>query len=55
MADAVRQVDYFYVQVPHKAGEAAKALRTLKDAGVNLLATRSRAPKPDWPPSTSSI
>lgn len=38
MADAVRQIDYFYVQVPHRAGEAAKALRALKDAGVNLLA-----------------
>ena len=38
MADTIRQVDYFYVHVPHKAGEAAKALRGLKDAGVNLLA-----------------
>jgi hypothetical protein len=38
MADTVRQVDYFYVQVPHRVGEAAKALRALKDAGVNLLA-----------------
>ena len=38
MVDTIRQVDYFYVQVPHKAGEAAKALRVLKDAGVNLLA-----------------
>ncbi len=38
MADTVRQVDYFYVQVPDRAGEAAKALRALKDAGVNLLA-----------------
>ena len=38
MADTIRQVDYFYVHVPHKAGEAAKALRVLKDAGVNLLA-----------------
>jgi hypothetical protein len=38
MADAIRQVDYFYVQVPQKPGEAAKALRALKDAGVNLLA-----------------
>ena len=38
MADTVRQVDYFYVQVPHKAGEGAKVLRALKDAGVNLLA-----------------
>ena len=38
MADTIRQVDYFYVHVPHRAGEAAKALRALKDAGVNLLA-----------------
>src|SRR6266852_5908508 len=38
MADTVRQIDYFYVQVPHRAGEAAKALRTLKDAAVNLVA-----------------
>lgn len=38
MADTIRQVDYFYVQVPNKAGEGAKALRALKDAGVNLLA-----------------
>jgi len=38
MADVIRQVEYFYVQVPHKAGEAAKALQALKDAGVNLLA-----------------
>ena len=38
MADTIRQVDYFYVLVPHKPGEAARVLRTLKDAGVNLLA-----------------
>ena len=38
MADTIRQVDYFYMQVPHKAGEGAKVLRTLKHAGVNLLA-----------------
>jgi hypothetical protein len=38
MADTIRQVDYFYMHVPHKTGEAAKALRALKDAGVNLLA-----------------
>lgn len=38
MADMIRQVDYFYVQVPHKTGEGAKALRALKDAGVNLVA-----------------
>jgi hypothetical protein len=38
MADTIRQVDYFYMLVPHKAGEAAKALRALEDAGVNLVA-----------------
>lgn len=38
MAEAVWQVDYFYIEVPNKVGEGAKVLRTLKDAGVNLLA-----------------
>jgi len=35
--DSIRQVDYFYVQVPNKAGEAAKVLAKVKEAGVNLL------------------
>lgn len=38
MADTIRQVDYFYMLVPHRAGEGARILRTLKDAGVNLIA-----------------
>ena len=38
MADTIRQIEYFYVQVPDKSGEGARALRALKDAGVNLLA-----------------
>jgi hypothetical protein len=38
MADNVRLVDYYYIQVPQKTGEGAKVLRALKDAGVNLLA-----------------
>ena len=38
MPDTIRQVDYFYMLVPHKAGEGARVLRTLKDAGVNLVA-----------------
>lgn len=38
MADTVRIVDYFYISAPNKAGEGARALTTLKDAGVNLLA-----------------
>jgi hypothetical protein len=38
MADTVRLVEYFYVTVPDKPGEAARALNTLRHAGVNLLA-----------------
>jgi len=38
MAERIRQVDYFYIQVPDKPGEAARALETLRKAGVNLLA-----------------
>jgi hypothetical protein len=38
MTDTIRQVDYFYMLMAHKAGEGAKVLRTLRDAGVNLLA-----------------
>ncbi|MGE5245291.1 MAG: hypothetical protein ACM3SQ_13760 [Betaproteobacteria bacterium] len=38
MAETTRLVDYYYVQVAHKAGEGAKVLRALKDAGVNLVA-----------------
>jgi hypothetical protein len=38
MADTIRLVEYFYITAPDKAGEGARALATLKDAGVNLLA-----------------
>jgi hypothetical protein len=38
MADTIRLVDYFYITVPDKSGEGARALQILKDAGVNLLA-----------------
>jgi hypothetical protein len=38
MPDTIRQVEYFYMLVPDKVGEAAKALRALKDGGINLLA-----------------
>jgi len=34
----IRRVQYFYQMVPDKAGEGARALQTLRDAGVNLLA-----------------
>ena len=38
MADEIRRVDYFYITVPHRPGEGARALGALRDAGVNLLA-----------------
>jgi hypothetical protein len=38
MAETVRPVEYFYIEVPNRVGEGAKVLRALKDAGVNLLA-----------------
>ena len=38
MTDTIRRVDYFYIETPNRPGEAARALNTLKDAGINLLA-----------------
>jgi hypothetical protein len=38
MAESIRKVQYFYVMAADKPGEGARALQTLRDAGVNLLA-----------------
>ena len=38
MAGTIRVVEYFYVVAPNKPSEGARALNTLKEAGVNLLA-----------------
>jgi hypothetical protein len=38
MADRVRKVNYCYLTVPARAGQGAKVLGQLKDAGVDLLA-----------------
>jgi hypothetical protein len=38
MASNVRIADYFYIEVPERAGEGARVLGQLRDAGVNLLA-----------------
>lgn len=38
MPDTIRKVDYFKIMVPNKRGEAAKILKSLRKAGVNLLA-----------------
>ncbi len=37
MADIIRKVAYFAVEVPNKPGEGARVLGVLADAGVNLL------------------
>jgi len=37
MADQIRRVDYYYVEVPDKPGEGVRILGALKEAGVNLL------------------
>ena len=38
MATTVRIADYFYIEVPERAGEGARVLGQLRDAGVNLVA-----------------
>ena len=38
MADTIRRVEYFYLEVADKPGEGARVLAYLKEAGVNLLA-----------------
>ncbi len=38
MADRIRRVDYYYIQVPDKPGEGLRILGKLKEAGVSLLA-----------------
>lgn len=38
MAETIRRVDYFYILTPNRPGEAARALKALKNAGINLLA-----------------
>lgn len=38
MSDTIRLVEYFYVMAANKPGEGARALATLREAGVNLLA-----------------
>jgi signal transduction histidine kinase len=38
MADTIQRVEYFYAQVPNKAGEGARFLTALQEAGINLLA-----------------
>ena len=38
MADSIRKIDYYYIEVPDKPGESFRTLSVLKEVGVNLLA-----------------
>ena len=38
MANIVRRVNYYYTEVPDRAGAGAKVLNALKAGGVNLIA-----------------
>ena len=38
MADSVKRVAYFKMMVPNRAGQGARALAVLHEAGVNLVA-----------------
>jgi hypothetical protein len=38
MADDIRVMDHYSASIPNKAGEGARVLGALRDAGVNLIA-----------------
>jgi len=37
MPDDIRRIDYYYASVPDKAGEGARILAALQQAGINLI------------------
>ncbi len=41
MADKVRRIEYYYINLPDKPGEGSKVFSVLKDAGVLLLALQA--------------
>lgn len=41
MPDTIRKVEYYYILAPDKAGEGARVLGALRDAGVNLQAVHA--------------
>lgn len=60
MADRVKKVRYFYIKAPNRAGQGARALATLRDAGVNLLAfsgfpTRGGRAQLDFVPADPAV
>ncbi|NIO17692.1 MAG: hypothetical protein GTN70_12070 [Deltaproteobacteria bacterium] len=38
MADTIKKVDYYKIETANRAGEGARILGALKEAGVNLIA-----------------
>ncbi|MGE5663069.1 MAG: ACT domain-containing protein [Deltaproteobacteria bacterium] len=58
MADEIRKIDYFKAQIPDKAGEGARLLVILAEAGVNLLAftgfPRGRKAQVDFVPEDAA-
>lgn len=59
MADEIRKVAYFAMDVPNNPGEGARVLGLLADAGVNLLAfsgfPRGRKAQLDFVPEDTRI
>lgn len=59
MKESVRKVDYFYLQSANKAGEGARVLAVLREAGVNLLAfsgfPSGRKAQIDFVPEDSAV
>lgn len=58
MADEIRKIDYFKAQIADKAGEGARVLAILAEAGVNLLAftgfPRGRKAQVDFVPEDAA-
>ncbi len=55
MADVIRKIDYFKASIPDRAGEGARILSALCDAGADLLAftgfPRGRKAQVDFVPA----
>lgn len=58
MANIVKKVDYYKIETPNRAGEGARVLGALKEAGVNLIAftgfPRGRRTQLDFIPEDSA-
>lgn len=59
MADTIKKVGYFAMDVANKPGEAARILQTLSQAGVDLLAfsgfPRGRRSQLDFVPADAAL